>query len=81
MFLSSFTDAPILLLKMGSSLNPQNIKETDDVYFECYIRANPKVHKFDWYHNVSTNQLYIYRDDKLAVNFTAFWPKKKKRMD
>lgn len=46
-------DDPILTLKIGSSLNPKNIKEGDDVYFECYIRANPKIHKFEWFHNVS----------------------------
>lgn len=39
---------------MGSSLNPDDIKEGDDVYFECNVRANPKPHRLAWYHNVST---------------------------
>lgn len=39
---------------MGSSLNPDDIKEGDGVYFECNIRANPKPYKMTWYHDVST---------------------------
>ncbi|KAK9709842.1 CD80-like C2-set immunoglobulin domain [Popillia japonica] len=42
---------PIVTLKMGSSLNPEDIKEGDDVYFECNIRANPKAYKLSWFHN------------------------------
>lgn len=44
---------PVVTLKMGSSLNPEDIKEGDDVYFECNIRANPKTYKLAWFHNVS----------------------------
>ncbi|XP_042863217.1 uncharacterized protein LOC122247738 [Penaeus japonicus] len=36
---------------MGSSLDPENIKEGDDVYFECHINANPEVQRVLWYHN------------------------------
>ncbi|GLH02171.1 Uncharacterized protein GBIM_08210 [Gryllus bimaculatus] len=42
---------PVVTLKMGSSLNPDDIKEGDDVYFECNIRANPKTYKLAWFHN------------------------------
>lgn len=42
---------PVVTLKMGSSLNPEDIKEGDDVYFECNIRANPKAYKLSWFHN------------------------------
>ncbi|XP_017784081.1 PREDICTED: hemicentin-1-like isoform X2 [Nicrophorus vespilloides] len=42
---------PVVTLKMGSSLNPEDIKEGDDVYFECNIRANPKMYKLSWFHN------------------------------
>ncbi|XP_039283060.1 hemicentin-1 isoform X2 [Nilaparvata lugens] len=42
---------PVVSLKMGSSLNPDDIKEGDDVYFECNIRANPKAYKLAWFHN------------------------------
>ncbi|XP_046401611.1 B-cell receptor CD22-like [Ischnura elegans] len=41
---------PMVSLKMGSSLNPNDIKEGDDVYFECNIKANPKAYKLAWYH-------------------------------
>ncbi|XP_063627547.1 hemicentin-1 isoform X1 [Cydia splendana] len=42
---------PIVDLRMGSSLNPDEIKEGDDVYFECSVRANPKVHRLVWFHD------------------------------
>nr|CAD7586356.1 unnamed protein product [Timema genevievae] len=42
---------PVVNLKMGSSLNPDDIKEGDDVYFECNIRANPKAYRLAWFHN------------------------------
>ncbi|ERL85567.1 hypothetical protein D910_02986, partial [Dendroctonus ponderosae] len=44
-------DVPVVTLKMGSTLNPEDIKEGDDVYFECNIRANPKAYKLSWFHN------------------------------
>lgn len=48
-----FADMPIVTLKMGSSLNPDDIKEGADVYFECLILSNPKPYKMSWFHNVS----------------------------
>ncbi|KOC66693.1 Cell adhesion molecule 4 [Habropoda laboriosa] len=44
--------SPVVTLKMGSSLNPKNIKEGDDVYFECNVRANPRAYKLTWFHEV-----------------------------
>lgn len=38
---------------MGTSLKPNDIKEGDDVYFDCEVKANPKVYRLVWYHNVS----------------------------
>lgn len=46
-------DPPQVSLHLGSTLNPEDIKEGDDVYFECNIRANPKQHKITWFHDVS----------------------------
>lgn len=44
---------------MGASLNPNHIKEGDDVYFECSVRANPKHYKLVWYKEVSEMVLNI----------------------
>ncbi|XP_047511176.1 hemicentin-2-like [Pieris napi] len=45
--------SPLVTLTLGSTLNPHDIKEEDDVYFECNVRANPKEYKISWYHNGS----------------------------
>lgn len=45
---------PKVQLHLGSTLNAENIKEGDDVYFECKVRANPEHHKITWRHNVSS---------------------------
>lgn len=50
---------PIVSLKMGPSLNPDDIKEGDGVYFECNIRSNPKPYKMAWYHDVSIEKHYF----------------------
>nr|XP_053628519.1 nephrin-like [Cherax quadricarinatus] len=42
---------PHVYLAMGSNLSPNEIKEGDDVYFECNVRAHPYVYKVLWYHN------------------------------
>lgn len=47
------TDAPIVVLKLGSELNPGDIEEGDDVYFECVVQAYPPAYKVVWEHNVS----------------------------
>lgn len=50
---------PVVTLKLGPTLNANNIKEGDDVYFECHILANPKPYKMAWFHNVSAPPLRI----------------------
>jgi hypothetical protein len=40
-------------LRLGASLDPDNIAEGNDVYFECTVTAKPKVYKVVWLHNVS----------------------------
>ncbi|CAK9807333.1 Protein turtle homolog A [Anthophora plagiata] len=42
---------PILHLELGSNMNPDDIEEGDDVYFECKVRANPDAYKVVWKHN------------------------------
>lgn len=51
--LSFVTDPPIVALQLGSTLNPDDIKEGDDVYFECHVRANPQWRRLTWLHDVS----------------------------
>ena len=46
-------DPPIVSLRLGSTLSAEDIKEGDDVYFECQIKANPPWSKLTWIHNVS----------------------------
>lgn len=47
------TDPPVISLQLGSKLQAGDIKEGDDVYFECKIDANPKYRRLTWLHNVS----------------------------
>ncbi|XP_011644454.1 hemicentin-1-like [Pogonomyrmex barbatus] len=41
--------APVVSIKLGSSLKANDINEGDDVYFECDVRANPKSYKLLWF--------------------------------
>lgn len=50
-------DVPIIHLELGSNLDPNDIEEGDDVYFECKIQANPQAYKVVWKHNVSKHKL------------------------
>ncbi|XP_038221199.1 B-cell receptor CD22-like [Zerene cesonia] len=50
-FRMSVVYRPVVSMSLGSTLNPNDIKEGDDVYFECNIRSNPKEHRISWYHN------------------------------
>ncbi|CAG4943584.1 unnamed protein product [Colias eurytheme] len=52
---------PVVKLRLGSSLAAGDIKEGDDVYFECHVRANPPARKLSWLHD----------DRPLAHNATA----------
>ncbi|KAJ8726697.1 hypothetical protein PYW07_001395 [Mythimna separata] len=52
---------PVVRLRLGSSLAAGDIKEGDDVYFECHVRANPPARKLSWLHD----------DRPLAHNATA----------
>ncbi|XP_028031278.1 hemicentin-1 [Bombyx mandarina] len=58
---------PIVDLKMGSNLNPDEIKEGDDVYFECTVKANPKTHRLVWFHDNSE----IYHNEAAGVILSA----------
>lgn len=51
-------------LQLGSSLNPEDIEEGDDCYFECKIEANPRTYKVVWRHNVSTHLISVERRER-----------------
>lgn len=55
-FCCFFAVIPTLQLDLGSNLNPEDIEEGDDVYFECKVHANPAAYKVVWKHNVSNEQ-------------------------
>lgn len=57
MAITIITDPPQVTLSLGSTLKPDDIKEGDDVYFECHIKANPKEHRITWSHNVSNESI------------------------
>ena len=38
---------------LGPMINPTDLEEGDDVYFECNVKANPPAYKLTWWHNVS----------------------------
>ncbi|XP_050319373.1 neural cell adhesion molecule 1-B isoform X3 [Bactrocera neohumeralis] len=42
---------PLVTLRLGSTLTPDDIKEGDDVYFECHVQSNPQWRKLLWLHN------------------------------
>ena len=39
---------------LGPMINPTDLEEGDDVYFECNVKANPPAYKLTWWHNVRT---------------------------
>lgn len=58
---SPAADAPRVSVSLGRSLDASNIKEGDDLYFECSAISKPPPHKVTWSHNVSSTtspQLY-----------------------
>ena len=72
-FLSSSVP-PIVSLMLGSTLNPDDIKEGDDVYFECHVKANPPWRKLSWLHNVSSDlSICKFRGCDGRIRMKVFW--------
>lgn len=46
--------SPIVHLRLGSSLVLDEIKEGDDVYFDCVVTGNPRAEVITWKFNVSS---------------------------
>ena len=42
-----------MALQFGRSLDPNLIKEGNDVYFECEVQARPAPQQLVWFHQVS----------------------------
>ena len=51
--LSFFADPPEVSIQLGSKLNAVDIREGDDVYFECTIDAFPAAERISWKKDVS----------------------------
>lgn len=64
------SDVPTAVLSYGPSLNPKNIKEGDDVYFECHVKSNPQIYSVTWRHNVSKTIL-IFKNEFCDFSNTA----------
>ena len=58
----------MLKLELGQNLNPDDIEEGDDVYFECKVHANPWAYKVVWKHNVSMSYLVIHTGRFIFLN-------------
>ncbi|TRY72296.1 hypothetical protein TCAL_11263 [Tigriopus californicus] len=52
---------PIVQLGLGRSIQPDDIKERDDVYFECDVKANPPIQGIEWQHNGKTLEHNVAR--------------------
>ncbi|XP_065564207.1 nephrin-like [Artemia franciscana] len=48
------TYKPITILTLGQSFDISNIKEGDDIFLDCFVRANPPFHRLQWSLNGST---------------------------
>lgn len=55
--------SPKTVIRLGGSLNSSNIREFDDVYFECRVRANPPYKRIEWKHN----GLILRQDTTLGI--------------
>ena len=71
-FCSLFLDPPIVNLRLGSTLNPDDIKEGDDVYFECHVKANPPSRRLSWYHDVSTTIISFNYSNNFHIVINAY---------
>ena len=65
------SDIPTSKLTLGSNLDGTNIKEGDDVYFECAVQASPPPYKITWRHNVS---ILFFKKLKF-IHVVRFWLK------
>ena len=60
----SFSDPPEVSVELGSKLNAVDIREGDDVYFECTIDAFPSAERISWKKDVSRTHYSLYFSTK-----------------
>uniref|UniRef100_A0A1B0FLW0 Ig-like domain-containing protein n=1 Tax=Glossina morsitans morsitans TaxID=37546 RepID=A0A1B0FLW0_GLOMM len=58
---------PLVTLRLGSTLSPDDIKEGDDVYFECHVQSNPQWRKLLWLHNDRFSKIYVHMCRRIYV--------------
>jgi len=58
--------SPRSQIQLGGSLNSTNIREFDDVYFECRVDANPPYRKITWKHN--DRVLFQNKDNGIIIS-------------
>lgn len=63
LFFRVIPDPPQVTLRLGSTLSAEDIKEGDDVYFECHVHSNPPWRKLSWMHNVSFPSVFLYESN------------------
>lgn len=51
------SDTPEAKIILGTSLNPDAIREGTDVYFDCIVNAHPHTYKVEWRHDVSKENI------------------------
>ena len=71
-FSSSFSDAPQVSLRLGRTLDADNIRTGHDVYFECDVKANPPALRLEWLHNVSIQWYSVVRSSMQRIIFSNF---------
>ena len=73
MFFFLFSDPPIVSIELGSSLVAADIRQGNDVYFDCNIQANPepKSKIVTWLHNVSQYVALLVLKRRLHIEFVT----------
>ena len=77
----SYLDPPVVSLSLGSTLNPEDIKEGDDVYFECHIKSNPSRSRLTWVHNVSIFKFVLIFEQNNKLSFVLSSLNKRAELD
>ena len=62
-----FIDKPRVSLRLGKSLDPDNLRTGNDVYFECDVKSNPMPHKLVWLHRVRED---LRKNLELQIGYT-----------